>query len=47
MSQAAAKMGLSQLRGNQFHIDTMAIMGSGHEETMKAHIHLLYVYGWL
>jgi hypothetical protein len=47
ISKAANAMGLSNICGNQFHVETMAIMGSGDESTMKAHLHLLYIYGWL
>ena len=32
---------------NQDHIDVMAAMGSGHEETMKFYVHLAYQYKWI
>lgn len=28
------------------HIHTMAVLGSGHEETMKAWMHICIQYGW-
>ena len=45
---AASKMALNgHLRGSQEHIEVMAAMGSGHEETMKHRIHWCYTFGWL
>jgi len=32
---------------SQDHIDVMAAMGSGHEETMKFYVHLAYAYKWI
>ena len=29
------------------HIETMAILGCGHEETMKAHLMWCREYGWI
>ena len=34
-------------RLGQDHIDIMAAMGSGHEETMKYYVHIAYLYGWI
>lgn len=31
----------------QDHVDVMAVMGSGHEETMKYYVHLAYQYNWI
>lgn len=48
LSLAADEMGRRrETRGNDFHVRTMAVMGTGHEETMKAHQLLLRSYGWL
>ena len=47
ISDAAERMGRSSNRLNDFHISTMADLGSGHEERMKYRLHLLRVYGWL
>ena len=48
LQKAAIAMGLSNTsRLSDFHIRTMAVMGTGHEETMKAHLHLIRQYGWL
>ena len=33
--------------GGQDHIDVMAAMGTGHEETMKYYVHLAYQYNWI
>lgn len=32
---------------NHDHIDVMAAMGSGDEETMKYYMHLAYMYKWI
>ena len=34
-------------RLGQDHIDIMAVLGSGHEETMKYYVHLAYTYNWI
>ena len=34
-------------RLHQDHIDVMAAMASGHEETMKYFVHLAYQYNWI
>jgi hypothetical protein len=47
------KSAAKHLAGNEYtrlgqdHIDIMAAMGSGHEETMKYYVHLAYVYKWI
>ena len=33
-------------RCGEDHVYTMAALGSGHEETMKGHMHLCMAYGW-
>ena len=48
ISRAAEKMGLSDsYRLSDVHINTMADLGSGHEERMKARLGWLMSYGWL
>lgn len=48
LAVAAEAMGKNrQTRGGEFHVKTMAVLGSGHEETMKTHQLLLRFYGWL
>jgi hypothetical protein len=47
ISQAAEAMGQSSNRLNDFHVSTMADLGSGHEERMKYRLSLLRVYGWV
>lgn len=47
LQTAAIAMGQSNSRLNDLHVRTMAVMGTGHEETMKAHQLLLRSYGWL
>jgi len=50
ISRACAEMGARMRAGaqpNEFHIATMADLGSGHEERMKARLQLLRAYGWL
>lgn len=32
---------------SELHEETMAILGSGHEERMKAHLEWLRMYGWI
>ena len=47
------KSAAKHLAGNQYtrlgqdHIDIMAAMGSGHEETMKYYVHLAYQNSWI
>lgn len=33
-------------RCGEDHVYTMAVMGCGHEETMKGHMHLCMAYRW-
>lgn len=47
ISEAADRMGMSDCWLSDFHVSTMADLGSGHEERMKARLMLLRVYGWL
>ena len=48
ISDACEAMGLSkEFRGNQFHVESMADLGSGHEERMKYRMMLLREYGWM
>lgn len=47
LARAAEAMGLSGIRGNEFHVRTMAVMATGHEETMKSHLAFVRSYGWL
>ncbi len=48
ISAACDKMGASpHTRLNDFHVESMADLGSGHEERMKYRLQLLYAYGWL
>lgn len=48
LSHSATKMGMDKyMRLSDLHVETMAVMGTGHEETMKNHLHLLRMYGWL
>ena len=47
ISDAADKMGRSPQRLGQDHVDTMADLGSGHEERMKYRLQWLRVYGWV
>jgi hypothetical protein len=48
LSLAADAMGMSpHAKGRDLHVRTMAVMGTGHEETMKAHQLILRSYGWL
>ena len=43
MSKAAdAGMGKSNLRGNDFHVETMAAMGTGHSENHEVNINCIY-----
>ena len=47
ISQACDRMGLTPgVARNEFHVMSMADLGSGHEERMKARLQLLRVYGW-
>jgi hypothetical protein len=32
---------------SQDHVESMADLGSGHEERMKARLHWMYTYGWI
>jgi hypothetical protein len=47
ISDAAERIGCSSSRLSEFHVDTMADLGSGHEERMKWRLHWLRTYGWL
>ena len=48
ISEACRKMALNpDCHLNQNHVDTMADLGSGHEERMKWRLHWLREYGWL
>lgn len=47
ISDAALRIGLSKLYLSDFHVDTMADLGSGHEERMKYRLMLLREYGWI
>ena len=46
-SAAEHLAGNQHTRLSQDHIDIMAAMGSGHEETMKYYVHIAYLYGWI
>ena len=47
ISQACDKMAVSGHRLTDLHVTSMAILGCGHEETMKLHQILLRTYGWI
>lgn len=48
ISRAADKMSRARyILRSEIHVQTMAILGCGHEETMKAHVHWLMTYGWI
>lgn len=47
ISDAAERIGRSSSRLSELHVDTMADLGSGHEERMKWRLHWLRTYGWL
>jgi hypothetical protein len=47
LKNAAQKMALSDYWLSDWHIETMAVLGCGHEETMKAHQMLLRTYNWI
>ena len=47
LSKAAQLMADSGHLLSDAHIETMAALGSGHEETMKYQVHWLYTYGWI
>ena len=50
ISQACDKMGARMSPGAQpdeFHVATMADLGSGHEERMKGRLQILRACGWL
>ena len=34
-------------RLGQDHVDIMAVIGTGHEETIKYYVHLAYQYNWI
>ena len=36
-----------KLHRNDYHVETMADLGSGHEERMKYRLALLRTYGWI
>lgn len=44
---AVHKMAASSSYLSEAHIETMADLGSGHEERMKYRLHWLMTYGWL
>ena len=46
ISSACDKLGRVN-RGGEFHVSTMADLGSGDESRMKNRLALLRVYGWL
>ena len=48
IARAAEKMGQARhVRLADDHVQTMADLGSGHEERMKYRLHWLRTYGWL
>lgn len=47
MSDACLAMGLATYPRQELHVRSMAILGCGHEETMKYHLGLLRIYGWI
>ena len=48
ISEAAGNMGRTRhAHLSEEHIDTMADLGSGHEERMKARLVWLHTYGWV
>ena len=48
ISSACEKMAIGNHTWlSELHIDCMAILGSGHEETMKYHVQWLRMYGWI
>ena len=47
LAEGAARMGSSPQRCTTEHVDIMAAMGSGDEETMKYYMHWLRTYGWI
>lgn len=47
LQYAAHRMASGATYLSDFHIETMADMGSGHEERMKYRLHLCLIYGWL
>ena len=47
IARAAEAMGNSRCRLSELHVSTMAILGCGEEETMKAHLAILRQYGWI
>jgi hypothetical protein len=48
ISQACDKMGAGpHTRLSDSHVQTMADLGSGHEERMKYRLHWLITYGWI
>jgi len=47
LSTACNKMGLGKARLSDLHVETMAVMGTGHEETMKSQLWKLRLYGWI
>ena len=48
LADAADAMGQEPYkRCGELHVQTMAVMGTGHEETMKAQQMLLRSYGWI
>lgn len=48
IAEGAANMGTSKRhRCTTEHVDIMAAMVSGHEETMKYYMHWLRAYGWI
>lgn len=48
ISTACEKMGRNkQIHLSDDHVETMADLGSGHEERMKWRLHWLRIYNWI
>jgi hypothetical protein len=48
ISDAAERMGRTpRVALSQEHVETMAVLGSGHEHRMKTRLWWLRTYGWL
>lgn len=47
ISKACEEMARRGHHLSEFHVETMAILGCGHEETMKARLLLLYESNWI
>ena len=46
LANIADQMSRSNNYLSDWHVETMAVMGTGHEETMKGHLGLLTSSGW-